>query len=71
MMDLFKPRSVAIVGHLRTRINQIVHAWGVEQGMAYRKRLHAQLVEASAKGASIDDLHEILDTLEAAGAPRQ
>lgn len=71
MMNLFKPRPVAITGHLRTRVNQIAHAWGVEQGVVYRKRLHAKLVEASAKGAGYDELHDLLDSLEAAGAPKE
>jgi hypothetical protein len=64
MMNLFEQSRVPIAGNLRTRINQIAHAWGVEQGLQFRKRLVAQLTKASAAGASLDELNEMLDAVD-------
>ena len=64
MMNLFEQSRVPIAGNLRTRINQIAHAWGVEQGLQFRKRLIAQLTKASAAGANLDELNEMLDAVD-------
>jgi hypothetical protein len=64
MMNLFEQSRVPIAGNLRTRINQIAHAWGVEQGLQFRKRLITQLTKASAAGASLDELNEMLDAVD-------
>lgn len=64
MMNLFEQSRVPIAGNLRTRVNQIAHAWGVEQGLLFRKRLIAKLTHASLEGASLDELNEMLDAVD-------
>lgn len=66
-MHLFEPSRVPIAGNLRTRINQIAHAWGVEQGLQYRRQLVAKLTKASAAGASLKELNAMLDAVDGLG----
>ena len=64
-MDIFKPSPLRVTGELRQRVNQISHAIGVAEGLRYRAELMARLKDAAEHGATFNELHKILDNLEA------
>lgn len=63
-LDIFKTPPPRIVGELRQRVNQISHSYGVKEGLRYRNELTLKLQQASINGASLSELHLMLDTIE-------
>ena len=64
MIQTHAPRP--LVGPLRTRINRLAHAHGLQHEMSVRACLMQQLQTARDSGASFVELAELVAKLEAA-----
>lgn len=60
----WRPQPVAIVGALKSRLNVLAHAAAVKQEALLREDLTLRLRAAAQEGATLADLHAILDRFE-------
>ena len=61
-----KQRFLRIQGALRSRINSLAHLLAQRHETRLRASLLAQLQAAANEGKTLDELHSLLDTMEAA-----
>lgn len=62
------PPKQRIVGVLRSRLNQLAHELAQREETRLRAVLIAQVQDAADQGATAQQLHAMVDTLEAARA---
>jgi hypothetical protein len=62
------PPKQRIVGPLRSRVNQLAHAMAQTEEVRLQAVLTRQLQDAADQGATAQELHRMVDTLEAARA---
>ncbi|NDP47875.1 MAG: hypothetical protein GZ085_05675 [Sulfuriferula multivorans] len=64
-MPNHKRQTIHISGTLRSRINSLAHAQAQQAETRYRSDMLRHLQDAAGEGASLDDLHAMVDVMEA------
>lgn len=64
----WKPPKQRIVGPLRSRLNQLAHDLAMREETRLRAVLIAQVQDAADQGATAQQLHAMVDVMEAARA---
>lgn len=65
----WQPPKQRIVGPLRSRVNQLAHAMAQTEEVRLQAVLTRQLQEAADQGATAQQLHGMVDVMEAARQP--